>query len=724
MFIAKNSKRSNSIKTRRDEPIEDKSQIKSKASSSPPTTLELRGVPIHFPFKPYKCQEDYMGKVLDALNSSENALLESPTGTGKTLCLLCSTLAWQQEQGRLLSDSSSGLIHVDADSNSMSNSSSAIGRPSATQPKASKTRVPTIIYASRTHSQLSQVVKEMRFTRYRPKHAVLGSREQMCVHPKVKTARATSTEINHNCTRLSKERKCRFRNNLDGFVVSGSTRDVNSAAKGEQDDFGMQPILDIEELVDLGKKKKVCPFYLSRGQIADAEIIFVPYNYLFDKDARSNTLSDVNWEDAILVFDEAHNLEAFASESASFDLSSVDIAGCVNEVARAIGYLQAMPEVGEGVKMENLIRLKSIFLQLEQYLENQIAPNGGSFTGEYIFEIFSKGANLNHSNHAIFLKFIKQVSDMIMEMRGGTGGGSSAPASGTPKLDHFVGCVKRVFGTTTEGQSFANARAYRVHVSPKTGGQKGMSNSAGGGFVDRGNKSSNGRVFSYWCFAPALAMNELAALNVRSILVTSGTLSPLPSYGLELGIPFPHTLENAHIIGKDQISVKVIGKGVSGKTLTSTYNRRDNAEYISELGNTIISLAKVIPGGVLIFFPSYSVMENCIERWGGPLSSRSRTQSNGKKDFFQARQKRESSSGGNKGRFCFPHSVLGYNQTGCATPWQRLMAVKAIVLEPKTTSELKDVIHEFDKFISMPKSTGCIMIGVCRGKISEGERIS
>ena len=51
--------------------------------ASLPTTLEIRGIPIHFPFKPYKCQEDYMRKVLDALLDSENALLESPTGTGK-----------------------------------------------------------------------------------------------------------------------------------------------------------------------------------------------------------------------------------------------------------------------------------------------------------------------------------------------------------------------------------------------------------------------------------------------------------------------------------------------------------------------------------------------------------------------------------------------------------------------------------------------------------------
>lgn len=54
---------------------------------TPATTISLRGVDIHFPFKPYACQEDYMGKVLDALHRSENALLESPTGTGKSKCV-------------------------------------------------------------------------------------------------------------------------------------------------------------------------------------------------------------------------------------------------------------------------------------------------------------------------------------------------------------------------------------------------------------------------------------------------------------------------------------------------------------------------------------------------------------------------------------------------------------------------------------------------------------
>ena len=56
---------------------------------------------------------------------------------------------------------------------------------------------PRIIYSSRTHSQIAQVVKELKQTEFNGEVtvAVLGSREQSCVHPEVTRARFTPVQI-------------------------------------------------------------------------------------------------------------------------------------------------------------------------------------------------------------------------------------------------------------------------------------------------------------------------------------------------------------------------------------------------------------------------------------------------------------------------------------------------------------------------------------------------
>lgn len=45
--------------------------------------FEISGYQVNFPFEPYALQRDYMAKVIACLESSQNGILESPTGTGK-----------------------------------------------------------------------------------------------------------------------------------------------------------------------------------------------------------------------------------------------------------------------------------------------------------------------------------------------------------------------------------------------------------------------------------------------------------------------------------------------------------------------------------------------------------------------------------------------------------------------------------------------------------------
>jgi len=54
-----------------------------------------------------------------------------------------------------------------------------------------------VIYASRTHSQLSQAIQELKKTGYmHTKVAVLGSRDQMCIHPEVSKEENNIAKVN------------------------------------------------------------------------------------------------------------------------------------------------------------------------------------------------------------------------------------------------------------------------------------------------------------------------------------------------------------------------------------------------------------------------------------------------------------------------------------------------------------------------------------------------
>lgn len=189
-----------------------------------------------------------------------------------------------------------------------------------------------IYYTSRTHSQLTQFISELRRPNFPPsvpaallsadtiaegeaiKHLPLSSRQRLCINPSVSRL-GTLAAINDKCSELQRSKsdsKCQFMPSADNLSQTHHFRDTALAT-----------VPDIEDLFDLGKKLSVCPYYASRTAIPGAEIVTLPYPLLLQKTARDAL--GIKLEGNVVIVDEAHNImDAVANVYAS-DISLTDL---------------------------------------------------------------------------------------------------------------------------------------------------------------------------------------------------------------------------------------------------------------------------------------------------------------------------------------------------------------------------------------------------------------
>jgi len=89
----------------------------------------------------------------------------------------------------------------------------------------------------------------------------------------------------------------------------------------------------------------------------------------------------------------------------------------------------------------------------------------------------------------------------------------------------------------------------------------------------------------------------------------------MSSFAAELRTNFPLVLQNSHVIDQSQVLIGALAKSKSGRELSFTYNSRDNDKMLIDLGESIYDIIKPTPDGVLIFFPSYFLMDKTDKLW-------------------------------------------------------------------------------------------------------------
>jgi Fanconi anemia group J protein len=76
---------------------------------------------------------------------------------------------------------------------------------------------------------------------------------------------------------------------------------------------------------------------------------------------------------------------------------------------------------------------------------------------------------------------------------------------------------------------------------------------------------------------PAVAFAELRA--AKTVILTSGTLSPLDSFSSELNAPFPIVAELRHIISPEQLWLGVLCNDRQSTAFEGTYKNVDTISY-------------------------------------------------------------------------------------------------------------------------------------------------
>lgn len=99
--------------------------------------------------------------------------------------------------------------------------------------------IPKIFYASRTHSQLSQVTGDLKKSPYNPQTVLLASREQLCVNESLSGTKGS--ELTSKCKALTKSNQCQYYIGVDNPINLHEFKNT---------------VMDIEDIGNYSRAKK------------------------------------------------------------------------------------------------------------------------------------------------------------------------------------------------------------------------------------------------------------------------------------------------------------------------------------------------------------------------------------------------------------------------------------------------------------------------------------
>ncbi|KAJ3121717.1 DNA-dependent ATPase of the nucleotide excision repair factor 4 complex [Nowakowskiella sp. JEL0407] len=606
--------------------------------------FQIDDLQVYFPYDYiYPEQYQYMCDLKRALDANGHALLEMPSGTGKTITLLSLIVSYQMAQ------------------------------PPSNARK--------LVYCSRTVPEIEKALAELkRLMMYREKfvgkeHFLgigLASRKNLCVNDEVKSEKI-GVSIDTKCRSLTaswiRERaksdpehtpQCKYYEKLDIEETHGSIP---------------AGVYTLEDFKEYGKNNSLCPYFLARRMLPAANVIIYSYHYLLDPKVADLVSKELS-KDCIVVFDEAHNIDNVCTESLSIDISRPLLdasARSINDLSNRISQL----------KEQNSEKLQNEYNRLVEGLrEIQGAREADEIMANPVLpdDILNEAVpgNIRRAEH--FVAFLRRFIEYLKTRMRVMHVVAETPTSFLQHIKELTFIDKKPLRFCAERLSSLVRTLELTNLNDHWALSKIASFATlvatyQKGFLlilepfENDNDTIPNPILHFTCLDATLAIAPIFN-RFSSVIITSGTLSPLSLYPTLLG--FQPTVSESYTLTFQRQSFLpvIITRGSDQVAISSKFEVRSDLAVVRNYGMVLVEMCKIVPDGVVAFFPSYLYMEKILSEW---------------------------------------------NSLGIL---QEVLKYKLIFIETPDAAETSIALENYR--LACDNGRGAVLISVARGKVSEG----
>ncbi|RHZ77215.1 hypothetical protein Glove_184g80 [Diversispora epigaea] len=520
-----------------------------------------------------------------ALDAGGHCLLEMPSGTGKTVSLLSLIVSYQMFY-----------------------------------PEKRK-----LIYCSRTVPEIEKVLAELQnLMKYRKSRGLneqflgfgLTSRKNLCVHSEVsqekwgkvldaKCRNLTASWIREKVDLYPREEVslCDFYEQLD---------------KADTKELLPDGIYTIEELRDYGKENDYCPYYLSRRMIHLANAVVYSYHYLLDPKVAELVSKELS-KDCIVVFDEAHNIDNVCIESLSIDLTKPNLdasARSITELSKKIEKIkerdkekldEEYTKLVEGLKVASQSRDEDIFMA------NPVLPD----------DILKEAVpgNIRKAEH--FVTFMRRFIEYLKTRMRAQHVVAESPISFLQHCREVTYierkplrfCSQRLISLVRTLELTNLDEYYALH---KVAAFATLVATYETGFrlilEPFENDVVPNPIFHYTCLDASIAIKPVFE-RFKTVVITSGTLSPLDMYPKMLSFTAAVQESYSMTLTRNCFLPLIVTRGSDQVAISSKFEVRNDPAVVRNFGQILVEFSKIVPDGIVAFFPSYLYMESIVSMW-------------------------------------------------------------------------------------------------------------